>query len=410
MASLWKHPKSRFFTACFRDKNGERRKRSTGLTDRKKAQAVADQFEAIARGKKTMVQVRRVIADLTKDVLDETVEMMGLSEFVKRWVASRKGEVTPATMDFYSGKSQSFLEFMAARGRGDCTLMDVQRADILAWRDAEGEQVASKTVNHALKLLRMIFEAARQDGYIADDPTATVRLLSTSGAKISRRPYSRDEMEVVLRCCDAEWRSMVLFGYYTSHRLGDIARIRWRDLDIEQRKVRFRARKTDTFVNVPMHEDLYDHILSLSTPDDPGAPVHPIALEKILKAPKERTTALSNEFGNILAKAGLRPRNWRQVKKPTKADDPDQPATRKRRREGSEISFHSFRHTIITDLQASGASQQVAGGIAGHSSVVMTRTYTHGDTEAAREAMNKVPAVKRKRKTEQLDLFAEGGE
>jgi hypothetical protein len=32
MASLWKHPKSQFWTACFTDDNGRQLKRSTKLT------------------------------------------------------------------------------------------------------------------------------------------------------------------------------------------------------------------------------------------------------------------------------------------------------------------------------------------------------------------------------------------
>jgi integrase len=394
MASVWKRPNSQFFTACFTDKHGQRRKRSTKMRDRRKAQALADEWEAVARGKKTLVQARRVLSDLTRDILGAELESLKLRDYVERWVASRKGEVAPATAAFYSGKSKSFLAFMAARGRDECALIEVQREDILAWRDAQGKDLAAKTVNHALKLLRMIFKQAKTDGYLADDPTEAVRILSTKGVQVARRSFTRDELEVVLRCCDAEWRSMVLFGYYTSHRLMDIASLRWRDLDIEQRAVRFVTRKTGTAVNVPMHEDLYEHILSLSTPDNALEPVHPRAAGVLQE--DQRTPRLSNEFGAILAKAGLRSKDWRQTK--DKGN---------RKRQGSELSFHSLRHTIITDLQAAGASVQIAGAIAGHSSAAMTRIYTHADSEAAREAMNKVQPVKRQRKTEQLNLFDE---
>ena len=33
MSSVWKHPKSQFWTACFTDDNGRQLKRSTKLTD-----------------------------------------------------------------------------------------------------------------------------------------------------------------------------------------------------------------------------------------------------------------------------------------------------------------------------------------------------------------------------------------
>ena len=45
MSSVWKHPKSQFWTACFTDENGRQLKRSTKLTDRAKAMSMAQKFE-----------------------------------------------------------------------------------------------------------------------------------------------------------------------------------------------------------------------------------------------------------------------------------------------------------------------------------------------------------------------------
>jgi hypothetical protein len=47
VASLWKHPESKFFFACFTDRTGRRLKRSTKETGRAKAQRIADAFELV---------------------------------------------------------------------------------------------------------------------------------------------------------------------------------------------------------------------------------------------------------------------------------------------------------------------------------------------------------------------------
>jgi hypothetical protein len=47
MASLWKHPNSRFWTACYTDKDGKQVKRSTKQTDKRKALAIAVEFERV---------------------------------------------------------------------------------------------------------------------------------------------------------------------------------------------------------------------------------------------------------------------------------------------------------------------------------------------------------------------------
>lgn len=391
MASVWKHPECHNWFACFTDRDGKRRKRSTGLRDRKQAQKIAEEWEAIHRGKKSMRQVMRVTAEMTREVMGREIESLKFSDFVARWVASRKGEVKISTHTFYDAKSRRFLKFLADRGMSDALLSDIQREDVLAWRDAEGARISAKTVNHALKLLRMIFKQAKSDGLIADDPTEDVKLLTMSGHRVNRRPFTHDELEAVLRCCDAEWVSMALFGYYTSQRLSDIAMLQWRDLDIERKITRFVQRKTGKMVTVPMHDDLFEHILSMPTPDDPAAPVHAHAFKVLSKDPE--SPLLSNEFADILVKAGMRA----DLRKNKNAGG---------RRIGSELSYHSLRHMTISELQRQGASRTSAGAIAGHKSEAMTQIYTHVEEPAKREAISKLPTVKRRRADDkQPELF-----
>lgn len=50
MASLRKHPRSRYWIACFRDSDGRLTTRSTKHTDHRKALNLADEWEATVRG------------------------------------------------------------------------------------------------------------------------------------------------------------------------------------------------------------------------------------------------------------------------------------------------------------------------------------------------------------------------
>lgn len=90
MASLWKHPQSRFYTACFTDINGKRRKQSSKETDKRKAQKLADQYEAAARRKQTAMQVRRVISNLHKQIRHEDVAFLSVRAFATKWLESKK--------------------------------------------------------------------------------------------------------------------------------------------------------------------------------------------------------------------------------------------------------------------------------------------------------------------------------
>jgi integrase len=40
-------------------------------------------------------------------------------------------------------------------------------------------------------------------------------------------------VRAILNLADEEWRSMILFGLYTGQRLGDIASLRWNNVDLQ---------------------------------------------------------------------------------------------------------------------------------------------------------------------------------
>ena len=77
----------------------------------------------------------------------------------------------------------------------------------------------------------MLFKSARRDSAITDDPTEFVEAVRKErGIKI-KRPFTLPELRSVLDLANDEWRSMILFGLYTGQRLGDIATLRWNNLD-----------------------------------------------------------------------------------------------------------------------------------------------------------------------------------
>ncbi len=63
------------------------------------------------------------------------------------------------------------------------------------------------------------------------------------------------------------------------------------------------------------------------------------------------------------------------------------------KREVSELSFHSLRHSAVTFLKASGASDVLAREIVGHDSAAVSRSYTHLATEDLRPAIDNLPDV-----------------
>lgn len=109
MASLWKHPHSKFWTACFTGSDGRRLKRSTKTTDRKLALKLANQFEEATRKRRTARQVREVIGNLHRELTDEELPVATVRGFIEGWFERKLHETSPATMAFYRGTGASSL-------------------------------------------------------------------------------------------------------------------------------------------------------------------------------------------------------------------------------------------------------------------------------------------------------------
>jgi hypothetical protein len=95
MASIWKHPKSRYWTACFRDVNGHQRRASTRETNRKRAQRIADEYEKASRSKRTLKQVQTVLDRLHEELSGAGIVRTTVRSRVATWLETKKPETAP---------------------------------------------------------------------------------------------------------------------------------------------------------------------------------------------------------------------------------------------------------------------------------------------------------------------------
>jgi integrase len=377
MASLWKHPESKFFTACFTDQNGRRLKRSTKETNRAKAQRIADSFEQASRQKQTVRQVRNVISELHKSITGQDVASLTMREHSENWLAEKKG-TSAATMVFYRGSVKKFLTFLG--DRADADISEIDSKAILSYRNDLLTKVSPKTVNHDVKTVKAMFKAARRDHLVADDPTEFIETAKGSSDD-KRRPFTIQEIKRVLAVANDEWRSMIISGMYTGLRISDVAKLRWNQIDLEKREIYIKVQKTGKPLTVSIASPLAEHLESLPSSDDPRAPLHPQANATWEK--EGRTGRLGNQFSELLADAGLREAT-------TKAGTGK---GRGARREGQELSFHCLRHTTVSLLKEAGIPDSVVMAMVGHSSKEVSAKYTHVGREALDNAAASLPNI-----------------
>jgi integrase len=382
MASVRKKQGSKFWFACFNLPDGTRAQRSTKETDRKKALRLADRFEDAARGRTTARQAQRVISEIFQDTTGSSLPSSSIRDYFESWLARKKSETAPSTHIFYTAKARRFLGWL--NGRSENQLFTINPADVVAFRASEAERVSPATVNHGIKLLRMIFEDARRDGILADNPADCVKPVKRSD-RPTRRPLTLPEIKRVLAIANSEWRSLILFGLYTGQRLGDLARLTWANVDPQRAELRLATSKTGRWQIIPIAPPLRRHIESLPTGDDLCHPLHPLAYRAVFKSQKVGT--LSRQFTELMACAGLV-----AAKKHRKSSDSD---GCNGRRTMSEISFHSLRHTATSLLKNAGVSSAIVQDIIGHESAAISANYTHIDETTKRIALASLPDITR---------------
>ena len=389
MASVHRQPGRPYWFCAFSifdpQTNRSRRVfRSTKTSDRKQALEICRAWHKAAlkarNGKLSVDAAREVIAQGVSDVFTaanvESLPSASIKAWCETWLEAKAIEAEQSTHDRYRRIVERFVEFLGAKSKRD--LSTLQASDIARFRDHEAKERARATANLSLKVLRVCFGEAVRQGLVAMNPGTRVKLLKLRD-KSARRAFTLSEIKRILKACgdDTEWRGLVLFGLYLGQRLGDLARLTWRAVDLDSGEIAFTTRKTGRRIVLPLVQPLADYLASLPASDNPNAFIFPSA------AKHKRTASLSNQFREILSDAGLvEPRGHEAKKK-----------GRSQARETSEISFHSLRHSAVTMLKASGLSDVFAREIVGHESAAISRQYTHLTTDDLRTAMQRLPDV-----------------
>jgi len=380
MPFVYKVPNSPYFQARYRDLNGKWRTTTTKLTNRLDAQKVAEHLEEVASGKRSAHHIRTVFNSLYQEFYQEKLPSATFREFAATWLENLKPEVASSSYDSYRKTAETFAAFLGPRADRD--INDVSRADIAGFRNSLAKSKSTDTTNNRLKVLRMIFKAAKRDEYILQNPAEFVEVLKDrEGDEGGRRALTVSEIKAVLAVADPEWQSLIKFGLYTGQRLGDLVRFTWANIDLDQDVIRFVTGKTGKRLSVPIAAPLRNHILSLSWSDDLRDPVHPRAFKTVTET--GRIVGISNQFVELLAQTGLREIRNHQGRG----------IGRDAKRERPQVSFHSLRHSAVSILKAAGIPHATVQELIGHESEAVSRQYTHVDQAALKKAAKAFPKL-----------------
>ncbi len=375
-------------------------KKTTGTADRKLAGRIADFLEDVAAGVLRPEEIHSFIAKISESRAkraarrgaDEALKLVtgrglggdSLRTYAEGWLARTRGEVAGRSIAKYETAVHRFLEMLGTRA--DLDSQAIEQKDVVFFRDQLAKRLAASSVNSDLKIIRSMFTAAERDLLITRNPARLVRALKVHDTGGERRSFTLAELGRIYAASSGEMRGLFIAGLFTGQRLGDLARLRWANLDFDRGEIRLTTRKTGRRQIIPMATPLRDWLLAnAAITDDPSAPVFPRAMASVENARNASVGWLSNQFHGVLVAAGLA--DLRDHKR--KKDGQGRAAPRRR----SEVGFHSLRYTATSLMKGAGVSEAVAMDIIGHESEAISAHYTKIDEATKRSALERLPSL-----------------
>jgi integrase len=378
MASVHKRPDSKYWHAAWRGSDGTLHLRSTKQINRSKALGVAVEWERVDKkvnnGEMVESQVRQVLNDILERAGEPPLPTPATNVWLREWLREKESSKAEGTAERYKGVVDGFIAHLGERANKPLTTIaprDIQ--SFLTYRRKE-DKVSATTINLDGKILRACFSRARKQGIISTNPAEAVDLPAVRS--VQRGVFTSTDLELLLDAAKGtEWETVILAGYYTAARLSDCTRIEWENVDLVKGTLKYFEGKNQKEILMPLHPDLAAHLETLAVSDKPQKHLTP---EMAQLGPGGRH-GLSEGFKRIAKKAGLDV----QTVQGTGV------------RKISKRTFHALRHSFTSALANAGVSPELRMRLTGHKSAEVHRGYTHMEMETLRDAIKKLPALKK---------------
>lgn len=319
---------------------------------------------------------RKVLGEISERVNQRKLEFKRTRAYLTEWLERASKSKSWRTRLRYEKIVKDFLASLGAKA--EAALNDITPRDIQKFVDLEvGTGKGATSIRMVAKVLNIPFNLAMRQGLVLQNPVPGIEI--PEAAHESRAPFTWAQLQDLVKSAKGEWRTAILLAAYTGARLGDVVSMRWQNLDLGKKVLKFRPSKTARSkrdLEIPLHPTLADHLLSLPSSDKPTAFVLPgLAAQKI-----PGRSGLSRQFMEILDEAGI---EQESVKAEGAAA-----------RTFNKFSFHSLRHTYVSLLANAGIAPDVRQLLSGHADDRSHAVYTHTQVETLRRAIDALPWLK----------------
>jgi len=402
MSSIWKHPNSQYWSACFTNAEGKQVKRSTKKTDRESARIIAIEWERAENqarsGSISTAQIQKVFNEVVEKTTGDNILSPSVKDFLNNWLEAKTAKSATATGERYAHTIRLFLTHLGDKAKMPLTAVRPIHIESFLTQRLKGTEVlktiigdsnteapptpsveikrgaAPKTVIVDIKTLSTAFNRAYRLGIILSNPVLAVELPKNISSE--REVFTHEQVKKLLETVGwkADWFTLILLGYCTGARLGDCASMKWANVDLGKGVISYVQQKTGTPVVVPLHRLLFDHLDTIWE-FVPEFKTGGFLCPELAARNTGGKHGLSESFNRIVKRAGIDPQNVQG----------------KGSRMFNRLTFHSLRHSFNSVLANAGVSPEVRMKLTGHTSMEMNRRYTHHNMEPLHAAIRMIP-------------------
>ena len=314
--------------------NGKRLRESTEYSDRKAAYLVLAKVQVAVKEGKWFGKVKEV-----KTPMPEAI-----AEFMTLYSKQRKVSWTDD-----EAMLKRFAEFLGP----SVYLQDVDRLKVEQFQNHLLLKGLSKArINRYTASLKCFFNRCIDWGKLKTNPVKGIKMYP-EGMRV--RYLEMGQIQTLLEECSARLRPIVLTALLTGLRKSDIFKMRWQDIDFENRKINIHQSKTGSPITINMSKALA--AILKEVPQNADCPYVFSFRGKQL-----------NDFG------------W------TRGDflAATQAASL------TDFRFHDLRHTFATQQRFLGKDLTVVKELLGHKSIRMTMRYAHVKPVELEEAVDQL--------------------
>lgn len=285
--------------------------------------------------------------------------------------APNRPDISAGTLKSYEGQFNTLTIWMSEHYPHITNARDISQTIADEYAKYRAASKSANTHNKDLNLFSQAWRLLSNRYGLEYNPWTEEHIARLKLKPKNRRNLTSEECAKILACATLEEKTMICLSLYASLRMGDVVRLKWSAIDFERRWITHKHRKTGKTVSLPIAAPLLTTLTkwkSLAAPDCDL--IFPAQFAR-LKTGTGNTENISRSMCRLFERAGIKTHSI--------ADDGT---------EYRSASFHSLRHTFITNLMSAGVDPLLVKEAAGHSVMATTLGYTHIGESTLRAALD----------------------